>query len=168
VAGCRAIFFGAESGTQRVLDFLRKGITLEQIENTFRLCRKVGINVVASVMIGIPGQTLEENYETIRFIKKIDADTVYFNPFMGYPGTDTYKYILDKGLVYSRWEDIILPNSEALTWPEKVRFKQKAEILYNLSPRILVGHLKRMGLRRFTRKALNTFSRYMKLWKFNK
>lgn len=166
-AGCKAIYFGVESGTQRVLNYLRKGITLEQIEKAFRLCRKVGISGIASIMIGIPGQTMEENYETINFIRKIDADIVYFNPFMGYPGTDIYQYILDNNLIYAQWEDIILPNSEALTWPEKIRFKQKEEIRYNLSPKIVMRHLKRMGIKRFFEKAINTFSRNYQLCKFN-
>lgn len=164
-SGCVYIYFGVESGSQRVLDFLRKGITLEQTENAFSLCKKVGIKTGASIMIGIPNQTLKENYESIDFVKQIDADIVYFNPFMGYPGSDIYQYIIDNDLIFSRWEEIIMPNSEALTWPQKVRLKTKAELLYNLSLPIFLRHIKRMGFRRFIEKGFITFVRYIKLWR---
>lgn len=164
-SGCVCIYFGVESGSQRVLDFLRKEITLKQIESAFSLCKKVGIKTVASIMLGLPNQTLKENFETVKFVKQIGADIVYFNPFMGYPGSDLYQYIIDNDLIFSKWEEIIMPNSEALTWPQKVRFKMKAELLYNLSLPIFLGHIKRMGFKRVIKKVFITFARYIKLWK---
>lgn len=161
-AGCRAIYFGIESGTQRVLDFLNKGFKLGQAVDALNLCRKNNIRTIASVMIGVPTQTMKENLETIDFLKKIRPDVVYFNAFIGIPGSATYDYIEKKGLVYKRTGDIILANSEFLSWPEKLALKQKAEIAYNLSPRILVGHLRRMGVRRFIKKGTVTFKRYLK------
>ncbi len=167
-AGCLSIWFGVESGSSRVLKMLNKNIDLDQVELVFKLCKKNKIQVGASVMIGIPGQTLEENYETLKFVKKLDPDYAYFNTFVGYPKTDMYDIIVEKGLIYQKWEEFILPNSEVLTWPEKVRFKERAELRFNTRPKVLLRHIKRMGIKRFSKKALNTFYRFYKVRTFNK
>ncbi len=166
-AGCRGIYFGIESGTQRVLDFLNKGITIGQIENAVRLCKKHKIKIIASVMLGVPTQTKEENKETVRFVKRLSPDIVYFNPFIGIPGSKTYDYIREKGLIYKEAGDIILANSEHLTWPEKLNFKQRAELIYNLSPKVFYKHLRRMGPVRFLNKGLITLRRYMQARRIN-
>jgi len=160
-AGCSAIYFGIESGTQRILDLLRKETTVEQNETAVNLCKKVGIRPIVSIMLGIPRQTLKENYESISFVKKLDPDMVYFNVFMGFPGTDLYNYIIGHDLIYKKLEQIILPNSECLTWPEKLKLKQKAELLYNTSPKILFRHIKRIGLFRTAQKGVLTIRRYI-------
>ena len=167
-AGCESIWFGVESGSPRVLKMLNKNIDLEQTEFVFKLCKKHKIQVGASVMIGIPGQTIEENYETLKFLKKLDPDWAYFNNFVGYPRTDMYDVIVKEGLIYQQWEDLILPNSEVMTWPEKVQFKERAEIKFNTRPKVILRHIKRMGIRRFIKKAINTFYRFYKVRSFNK
>ena len=161
-AGCSAIYFGIESGTQRILDLLRKETTVEQNEVAVALCRKVGIRALASIMLGIPQQSLKENYESVNFIKKLDPDIVYFNVFMGLPGTDLYDYIITHDLIYKKWGEIILPNSEVLTWPEKLKLKQKAEFLYNSSPKVLWRHISRIGLRRTAQKGILTMRRFLR------
>jgi anaerobic magnesium-protoporphyrin IX monomethyl ester cyclase len=160
-AGCSAIYFGIESGSQRILDLLRKDTTVEQNENAVKLCRKVGIRLIASIMLGVPQQTLAENYESIAFIKKLDPDMVYFNVFMGLPGTDLYRYIIEHDLIYKQVGLIILPNSECLSWPEKLKLKQRTELSYNLNPKILFRHIRRMGILRFLQKAVLTIRRYL-------
>jgi anaerobic magnesium-protoporphyrin IX monomethyl ester cyclase len=160
-AGCSAVYFGIESGSQRVLDILRKETTVQQNESAVKLCKKVGIKPIISIMLGIPRQTLQENYETIKFVKKLDPEIAYFNVFMGFQGTELYNYIIEHNLIYKRLEQIILPNSECLTWPEKLKLKQKAEISYNISPRVMLRHIKRMGLLRTIQKGLLTIKRYV-------
>lgn len=166
-AGCRGIYFGIESGTQRVLDYLNKGITVNQIESAVRLCKKNRVNVIASVMLGLPTQTKNENRATVRFVRRLSPDIVYFNPFIGIPGSKIYDYIKEKGLIYKEAGDILLANSEHLTWPEKLNFKQRAELMYNLSPRVFYKHLRRMGLARLMKKGLITLRRYMQARRTN-
>jgi anaerobic magnesium-protoporphyrin IX monomethyl ester cyclase len=160
-AGCGAVYFGIESGSQRVLDYLNKGFRVEDAEKALKACRENGIKTVASVMLGVPSQTLEENYETIAFLKRVSPDIVYFNPFIGIPGSKTYDHIRDRGLAYRYAGDIILPNSEFLSWPEKLKLKQKAEVLYNISPAVLAGHARRIGIKRLMGKAWITLKRYL-------
>ena len=159
-AGCRAIYFGIESGSQRVLDFLNKGFKLEQAVETVRLCKKNDIRIIASVMIGVPTETKEEHLETIRFIKRLSPDVVYFNAFIGIPGSKMYDHIIGKNLIYEKMGDLILANSEYFSWPEKLALKQKAELAYNISPRVLIRHIRRMGLIRLVKKGLMTLGRF--------
>lgn len=97
-AGCRALYFGIESGSQRILDFVKKGITIKQAEETIRLCNRIGIATAASFIYGIPTETEEEREETKKFIKKLRADVTWQNVFVGIPDSKLYRYILDNNL----------------------------------------------------------------------
>lgn len=85
-AGCSGLQFGSESGSQRVLDFLNKKISVEVQGKAFELCRKNKIFSDASFMVGIPTETIEEAKMTERFINKYRpdlADVKIFNPMPG-------------------------------------------------------------------------------------
>ena len=70
-AGCFAVWFGVESGSQKVLNALKKKITVEQIKNAFRLCRKYGIRPYASIMVGNPEEEAEDILRTASLLKEI-------------------------------------------------------------------------------------------------
>ena len=74
--GCQRIHYGVEAGTEKILKVLNKGITLEQIEKTFKLTRKIGVQTLAYFMIGSPRETKKDIMETIKFAKKIKPDFV--------------------------------------------------------------------------------------------
>jgi radical SAM superfamily enzyme YgiQ (UPF0313 family) len=94
-AGCETIWFGVESGSQRVLnEVLYKKTTLEHARRAFKMCDEAGIKRGASFMVGVPGETLEEMYETIKFAVKIDPDYVWFNIFVGIPKSPIYDSII--------------------------------------------------------------------------
>ncbi len=86
-AGCWAILFGAESGVQKNLNTLRKGLTLEHIERAVKLAKDVGLRVSLSFMFGIPGETFEDGLKTIEFAIKLDPDFVNFHALTPFPGT---------------------------------------------------------------------------------
>lgn len=149
-AGLRSMWFGVESGSDEVLKRLKKGITVAQIREATRICRKVGVKVGFSVMLGMPGETRNDLKKTLDLVFSLKPDWVYFAAFLGLPGSELYDY-LEKNpqYVYRRWNSLILPHSDYLSYPEKLRLKQRLELRFNLQPRILLGHMKRMGLRRF-------------------
>lgn len=70
-AGCRQLFFGIESGSQRILDYYRKDITVEKIVETFAMCHRVGIRACASIMLGAPIETREDLEKTFNLVKTI-------------------------------------------------------------------------------------------------
>jgi radical SAM superfamily enzyme YgiQ (UPF0313 family) len=97
-AGCRGMFIGFESGSDRVLRFLRKGTTREMNLKAAKICRKYGISIWANYMLGIPTETKEEVMETITMLKEIDPD--YYSPafYTPHPGSDLYNYCIENDL----------------------------------------------------------------------
>jgi radical SAM superfamily enzyme YgiQ (UPF0313 family) len=95
-AGCHTIKYGVESGVQKTLDTLNKGITVERTRQTFKWMHEVGLNSVAHLMIGSPGETKEDIEQTIRFTKEIDPDFASFNITTPYPGTPLFDSFMGK------------------------------------------------------------------------
>ncbi|NQU79611.1 radical SAM protein [Candidatus Woesearchaeota archaeon] len=94
-AGCRAIQFGVESGNQEVLTSMRKGITLQQVEDAVSYVHSAGIpNITCSFIIGHPEDTEDSIADTINFARHLlDVGATYtpvslLTPF---PGTSIYK-----------------------------------------------------------------------------
>ena len=89
VLGCVMMGIGAESGSQRVLDFLKKGITVEQIENAARMLNKHRIVSEFSFMIGLPYETSDDMLKTISFVKKLRK----IGPYVGTQSPQLYRPI---------------------------------------------------------------------------
>jgi radical SAM superfamily enzyme YgiQ (UPF0313 family) len=92
-AGCWAILLGAESGVQKNLNALRKGITLEQTRKAVRAARKAGLTVYTPFLFGIPGETYEEALQTIDFACDLNPDIANFHALTPFPGTELYDNI---------------------------------------------------------------------------
>lgn len=97
LAGCNRIQYGVESGSQKILDILKKGITLEQIENAFKLTREAGISTLAYLIIGAPGWNKDDYEKTLNFIEKIKPDYVTYSILKPMPGTEIYDWSLKSG-----------------------------------------------------------------------
>jgi len=98
-AGCGAIYYGIESGSERVLNILRKGITLEQAKSAIRWAKEVGMEVVGSFIIGTPGETKEDVMKTIKFAKESGIDFAQFTAMTPYLGTEVYEIARREGLL---------------------------------------------------------------------
>jgi anaerobic magnesium-protoporphyrin IX monomethyl ester cyclase len=92
-AGCWAILFGAESGVQKDLNTIRKGITPDQIRRAVRAAKEVGITVYTPFLFGIPGQTYEDGLKSIEFALDLDPDIANFHAITPFPGTELYDNI---------------------------------------------------------------------------
>jgi radical SAM superfamily enzyme YgiQ (UPF0313 family) len=108
-AGCRQITFGFESGSQRVLDVLRKGTTVEQNYRAVALCRAAGIIPQGTVMLGNPEETEEEVRATQRFIRESRLESVGVCLATPYPGTGLWQYCEERGRIPSglQWADLL-------------------------------------------------------------
>ena len=95
-AGCVSVWFGVESGSQHVLNEMRKGISTEQTIRAIGWVRELGLKPVPNVLIGFPGETEESAWRTIKFAEKISPDNVaFFNIATPLPGTPMFNAVKD-------------------------------------------------------------------------
>jgi radical SAM superfamily enzyme YgiQ (UPF0313 family) len=91
-AGLQGVLIGFESGSNRVLKFMRKGTTREQNIEAAKICKSLGIKIWANYFFGCPTETREEAEETISMLREIQPD--YYSPaiYTPAPGSDLYEY----------------------------------------------------------------------------
>lgn len=102
-AGCRRFGIGAESGSQRILDYLQKDIAVEDIFTSAQLCKRSGIRPTYSFMIGVPIEGKEDIKKTVEVIGKLlrlchNARILGPQLFRPYPGSKLYLECLRLGL----------------------------------------------------------------------
>jgi anaerobic magnesium-protoporphyrin IX monomethyl ester cyclase len=95
-AGCHTLYIGAESGSQRILNRVKKGIRLSQIISAVKHAKNAGLETVLSFILGIPGETKEDIHSTIDFACRLDPDLVQFTICTPYPGTPMYDEAIEK------------------------------------------------------------------------
>lgn len=151
-AGCWQISYGIESGNQRTLDYLRKNNTLGQIEAAVEAAHEAGIQVRATYMLAVPGETKEDIINTIRFAKKLGTMFASFQVTVPLPGSQLYDDSL--GLIGERgkplsWEEYNFFNKdmpfyvpEGMTREELTALCERAWISYYLSWRVITKHLR--------------------------
>jgi len=140
-AGCRLVIAGFESGVQKILDNMRKGITVEQSFEFAKNAKKAGLLVHGCFMVGNPGETWRTMQETLDFAIKLNIDTAQFFPMIPYPGTEAYKWAKDnsflKNISFDQWltEDGLhntVINPEGLSAQDLVKFCDYARRKYYL------------------------------------
>jgi anaerobic magnesium-protoporphyrin IX monomethyl ester cyclase len=98
-SGCYRIYFGVESGTQKVLDYLEKGITVGQIKEVFKAAKKHGIDRCAYIMIGAPTESRKDIQATIDLVKEIKPEHLHCSICTPMPQTYLYKKLLSEGQI---------------------------------------------------------------------
>ena len=132
-AGCQRIHYGVEAGTTKILNVLRKGITLEQVETAFKLTEQAGIQTAGYFMIGSPTETKEDILQTIKFMKKINPDYIHVTITTPFPATDLYKMALDEKIIdHDVWKEFAKnPNPEFMPpiWDKELNRKELFSLL---------------------------------------
>ncbi|MFQ5698374.1 MAG: B12-binding domain-containing radical SAM protein [Myxococcota bacterium] len=159
-ANCGFLAFGIESGSQNVLERLKKMQTLEQIEHGVREAKRHGITTAHGFfLVGSPDETEAEILQSFRFAARLQLDTFGFNRLCAYRGTPLWREYMERGIIdderdWYKWfkcsdiDPTVLP-SEVVN-----RARQKGYLLL-FAHRLLVRPLRTLAL-------LRTFGRHMK------
>ncbi|MGB8312403.1 MAG: radical SAM protein [Halobacteriota archaeon] len=98
-AGCRTLLLGVESGNQGILNNVQKGATIDQARQTFKLARDIGMHTIASMTVGLPGETKVTADETMNFTRRVNPDYAIFSLATPYPGTKFFDLAEKMGLI---------------------------------------------------------------------
>jgi anaerobic magnesium-protoporphyrin IX monomethyl ester cyclase len=165
-AGCLAVWFGVEAGSQRVIDAMGKGLTLEKTKSTFKMAKDTGLMTIASVILGFPDETPESAWQTIKFVEEIKPDDVGYYIATPYPGTPMYDYVKKMGWLkiedFDRY-DTATPTFETPTMKmtELRKIREKAFQRFYLHPGYVLRMFGKGGVYGYsaTRTALAHFRR---------
>jgi anaerobic magnesium-protoporphyrin IX monomethyl ester cyclase len=160
-AHCRTLMFGVESGSQKVLDRLKKDQSLADVETAVRNAKQAGIEIVHGFfVVGNPDETVEDMRATFDFAAKLRLDTFAFNRLCVYRGTPLWQEYVARGLV-----------SEAADW---YKYFKCSEIDPTCLPGEVINAERTAGFRRLFRykltryplqtlRVLRRFGRHMRL-----
>lgn len=139
-AGAHTIYFGIESGSDKTLRLIGKGITRRQAMDAVKAARNSGLNALGSFIIGFPHEGEEDIRATIRFADKVGVDLAQFTIATPYPGTRLWEMAVKENLLLTRnWRkfttlDVVM-RSLYLT-PERIKkLLLWAYITFYLNPR---------------------------------
>jgi radical SAM superfamily enzyme YgiQ (UPF0313 family) len=160
-AHCRTLMFGIESGSQQVLDRLKKEQTLEQVRAAVANAKQAGIEIVHGFFtVGNPGETVADMRATFDFAARLPLDTFNFNRLCVYRGTPLWQEYLGRNLV-----------DDAADW---FKYFKCSEIDPTCLPGEVINRERTAGMRRLflyklvhyplqTVRLLRRFSRFMRL-----
>ena len=148
-AGCHLIIPGIESGSQEILDNIRKGTTLEQVERYMADAKRAKIKVHACYMVGNRGETRETMQQTLDLAMRLKADTAQFYPLLPFPGTEAYRWAKENDYIRGDYSDYVkedgtinaLLELPGLTAEEMVSFCDDARKRYYWRPGYILHRL---------------------------
>ncbi len=151
-AGCKIIYYGIESASQRILDYYQKQITVQQSRKAVETSRKAGMDIiVGSFIVGAPTETWQEIVRTFKFTQEIPLDIPQYNILGVFPGMalwDEFKAqgYLTRELEQQHWE---MGVAVANVHPETVPYEEIKELIrqyyrqYLRRPHFLLAQLAR-------------------------
>jgi hopanoid biosynthesis associated radical SAM protein HpnJ len=95
--GLRLVVVGYESGSQQVLNNVKKGLRVDRARRFAADCRDLGITVHGTFILGLPGETRETIEETIRYARDVNPHTIQVSVAAPYPGTELHRRATEEG-----------------------------------------------------------------------
>jgi hopanoid biosynthesis associated radical SAM protein HpnJ len=149
--GLRLLLVGYESGDQGILDNIKKGIRIEEAREFTRNCRKLGITIHGTFILGLPGETPETIRRTVEFAKELDVFSIQVSLAAPYPGTELYRQAQENGwfskaatLVSDNGTQIAALEYDGLSREEIFHWVEKFYKAYYFRPRPIARIVKTM------------------------
>jgi hopanoid biosynthesis associated radical SAM protein HpnJ len=105
--GLRLLLVGFESGSQQILNNIRKGIRIETARQFMADCHDLGITVHGTFIVGLPGETPETIEKTIAYAKEINPHTIQVSLAAAYPGTELYRQAEEEGWLVDGGQQLV-------------------------------------------------------------
>jgi hopanoid biosynthesis associated radical SAM protein HpnJ len=105
--GLRLLLVGYESGNQKILHNIKKGLLVEVARRFTKDCHELGIVIHGTFILGLPGETRETIQETLNFAKEINPHTIQVSLAAPYPGTFLYKQAKENNWLYNEEIDLL-------------------------------------------------------------
>ncbi|MFA6450041.1 MAG: radical SAM protein [bacterium] len=135
-AGCWQVAFGVESGNERVLESVSKGLSKDSIRRAVGLCKKHGLETFGFFMIGFPEDTAKTVLETINFAVELDMTISKYDIAVPLPGTPMFETLDRKGLIKTRdWSQYIFHQTKTPLFEHPNLTWDKIDALYYLAYR---------------------------------
>lgn len=104
-AGCEEVWIGAESGSQKVLDAMEKGTTVEQIEEAAQRVHAAGYRIAFFLQFGYPGETLADIAQTLSLVRRARPDDIGISVSYPLPGTPFHERVQAELGTRRNWTD---------------------------------------------------------------
>ena len=103
--GCFRVWIGSESGSQRILDAMERGVTVEEVQTAVALCRSAGIQTGMFLMWGYEGEELSDIEATVEHVKKTDPDIFFTTVAYPIKGTPYFSEVADRVENLKLWKE---------------------------------------------------------------
>jgi len=103
--GCFRVWIGSESGSQRILDAMERGVTVEEVQTAVALCRSVGIQTGMFLMWGYEGEELSDIEATVEHVKRTDPDIFFTTVAYPIKGTPYFSDVEDRVESLKPWTE---------------------------------------------------------------
>lgn len=144
-AGCYQIWYGIESGSDRILKVIKKNTTVEQIRKAITLTKKCGISPCGFFIIGHPTETEDDIKATIKLILELPLDEFHWGHMTPFPGCELYKTALQYGSFNNDWKKMngwnVLFITKELTHDKLVYYCNLAFRKFYFRPRIIFNYM---------------------------
>lgn len=95
-AGCRRVYVGIESGSQKVLDYLKRGYRLDRVMENLREVRSSGLEMVGWFIVGSPVEDREDFEQSLKLARELKLEFIAVSTLVPYPATELYEMEKDK------------------------------------------------------------------------
>jgi radical SAM superfamily enzyme YgiQ (UPF0313 family) len=103
--GCFRVWIGSESGSQRILDAMERGVTVEQVQTAVAVCRSAGIQTGMFLMWGYEGENLSDIEATVEHVKETDPDIFFTTVAYPIKGTPYFSDVAERVESAKPWRD---------------------------------------------------------------
>jgi anaerobic magnesium-protoporphyrin IX monomethyl ester cyclase len=135
-AGCRSVGMSIEAGTEELRNtVLKRNMTDDLVVDNFNVAKKYKLNAYANTMLGLPGTTLEDDYQALKFARRVGAAAPTFGIFCPYPKTELTELAKEKGILPEGFDftntyrnETVLTNYTAKEKSEQLRLSYLAPL----------------------------------------